>query len=249
MNAVAARRSGVPSPSIRLAALVLAALASGIPLLMLLLGLSIRTIEAIRSAPVLVELIPLPTPVPEPPPPPPQTSAPRVRPHPAAAAAAPAPLAAPPPATPVDSTPNPVAPPAPPPAPASGSGTSAGAGAGNGTGGSGTGGNGDGGTGTGGGALLPPSWVTVPGYRELAPHNPAMARNERVNGSVLLACHGTATRRLTGCRVVQEAPRGYGFGKAGIAAARSFRINPPMRDGRVDEAAWVGIPISFNNHR
>jgi TonB family protein len=49
--------------------------------------------------------------------------------------------------------------------------------------------------------------------------------------------------------VVSESPPGYGFGSAALAAARSFRINPPMRDGRIDEAAWVGIPVSFNNRR
>jgi TonB family protein len=251
MNAVSVRRSAVPTNPVRALALVLAALASAVPLLMLLYGLSVRTFEAMRQMPLLVQLLPeaQPTPEPVPPPPPPPTlPVPRPRPGNAVPAAAPAPLAGAPPASPVDRTPNPIATPAPVTAPDPGTGTSSGNGTASGNGGPGTGGNGVGGNGTGG-ALLAPSWVVEPGYRELAPHNPGIARNEGINGTVLLACHGTARKRVTGCRIVYESPRGYGFGQAGLASAPSFRINPPMRDGRIDEAAWIGIPLSFNNRR
>jgi protein TonB len=237
MSGVSARRSGKPTNPVRALALVLAALASAIPLLMLLYGLSVRTIEAMRQMPILVQLIPEPQPAPEPPPPPPSHSAPRLRPERTAAAPAPAPAAAPLPASPVYRAPDPVAAPAPVSAPVSGSGTSAGSGTASGDGGTGSGASGAGGTRSGGGVLQSPSWVVVPGYRELAPHNPG------------IACHVTAAKRTMGCRVVSEAPPGYGFGGAALAAARSFRINPPMRDGRIDEAAWVGIPVSFNNRR
>lgn len=249
MNAVA-RPSGGPTNPVRAFALLLAALASAIPLLMLLYGLSGRAIEAMRQVPLLVQLLPEARPTPEavPPPPPSPRAVEKVRPERAAAAAAPAPVSAAPPASPVDRTPAPEAAPAPATAPVASTGASAGGGSASGSGGDGTGGSGAGGTGTGGG-LLPPSWVVVPGYRELAPHNPGIARNEKINGTVLLACHGTARKRLTGCRVVYESPKGYGFGDAGLASAPSFRINPPMRDGRIDEAAWIGIPVSFNNKR
>lgn len=247
MNAVA-RPSGRPTNPVRAFALLLAALASAIPLLMLLYGLSGRAIEAMRQAPLLVQLLPEARPTPEPAPPKPPPLMEKVRPERAAAAAAPAPVSAPAPASLVDHTPVADAPPAPATAPVGSTGTSAGSGSAGGSGGSGTGGSGAGGSGTGGG-LSPPSWVVVPGYRELAPHNPVVARNQKINGTVLLACHGTVQKRLTGCRVVYESPKGYGFGDAGLASARSFRINPPMRDGRIDEAAWIGIPVSFNNHR
>lgn len=251
MHAVSARRSGAPTNPVRAVSLVLAALASAIPLLMLLYGLSVRSFEAMRQMPILVQLIPEPQPLPEPPPPPPSPAVPRVRPERAAAAPAPAPapVAAPQPASPVERMPDPAVAPAPVSAPVSGSGTSAGSGMASGDGGSGSGGNGAGGSGTGGGALQPPSWVAVPGYRELAPHNPGIARNEKINGTILLACHVTAAKRTTGCRVLSESPAGYGFGSGALAAARSFRINPPRRDGRIDETAWVGIPVSFNNKR
>jgi periplasmic protein TonB len=252
MSAVSARRSGTPTNPVRAFSLVLAALASAALLVMLLYGLSGRAIEAMRQVPLLVQLLPEAQPTPEivPPPPPPSRAVERVRPERAAAAAAPAPVSAPPPASPVDRTPVAEATPAPASAAATSSGSSGGSGSASasGGGGAGTGGSGAGGNGTGGG-LLAPSWVVVPGYRELAPHNPGIARNEKINGTVLLACHGTARKRLTGCHVVYESPKGYGFGAAGLASAPSFRINPPMRDGRIDEAAWIGIPVSFNNHR
>jgi TonB family protein len=250
MSAVSARRSRAPTNPVRAFSLLLAALASAVLLVMLLYGLSGRAIEAMRQMPLLVQLLPEPQPTPAvpPPPPPPSRAMEKVRPERAAAVAAPAPVAAPPPASVVDRTPVAEAIPAPASAPVASTGSSVGSGSASGSGGSGTGGNGAGGFGTGGG-LLPPSWVVVPGYRELAPHNPGIARNEKINGTVLLACHGTARKRLTGCRVVYESPKGYGFGEAGLASARSFRINPPMRDGRIDEAAWIGIPVSFNNKR
>lgn len=248
MSAVSARRSGAPTNPVRAFALLLAALASAILVLMLLYGLSGRAIEAMRQMPLLVQLLPEAQPTHAVPPPPlPSRPVEKVRPERAAAAAA-APASAAPPASVVDRTPAPEATPAPASAPVASTGSGAGAGSASGSGGSGTSGNGAGGAGTGGG-LLPPSWVVVPGYRELAPHNPGIARNEKINGTVLLACHGTARKRLTGCRVVYESPKGYGFGEAGLASAPSFRINPPMRDGRIDEAAWIGIPVSFNNKR
>lgn len=246
MNAVAARRSGAPSQPVRIVSLVLAALGSGIPLLVLLLGLSVHAIRTMGAPTQLIELLPYTAPTPEPREPPPAPSVPRPRPEPARAAPEPAPLAAAPPATPVDRTPARLAPPAPATAPESAAGTSAGTGTADGTAGSGTGGNGAGGSGSGGG-LLEPSWVVEAGYRELAPHNPPRARIDKVNGTVLLACRGTPARRVRDCRVLYEKPRGYGFGEAAVAASRSFQINPPMRDGRIDERAWIGIPISFNN--
>src|SRR4051812_41061787 len=108
MSGVTVRRSGAPTNPVRAVSLVLAALASAIPLLMLLYGLSVRTFEAMRQMPILVQLIPEAEPTPPPPPPPSLPSAARVRPERAAPASAPAP-AAPPPASPIDRMPDPVA--------------------------------------------------------------------------------------------------------------------------------------------
>lgn len=130
-----------------------------------------------------------------------------------------------------------------------GTGTSAGQGSG-GTGKGGTGG----GTGTGVPApaparprLLPPDWVHKPSAEELRRVNPPSAQAMNQSGDVLLACHILPSRRPTACRVVREAPRGYYFGEAALDASKSFLINPPMRGDAVDPAAWVVIPVHFNN--
>lgn len=240
MAAAMVRRTGAPLP-VRAFATLLAAVLSALPLVMLIYGLSVTTIEAIRRAPTVVELLPLPEP--EPPPPPlPSESRPEKR---TAAPAAPE-SASPPPASAPDVTI--VANPAPPPAPP---------GAANGAGGSGASsgsGDGSGGSGTGGGArpgpvITPASWAVVPGDAEIMPFDPPRAFREQVNGEVLLKCNVLRSGRPTNCRVAGERPRGYGFGSAAIAATRNFRLNPPTRDGEPDERAWVEIPVAFNHRR
>lgn len=241
MQAATARHPGAPTPSIRALALALAALVSAGALLVLALGLSMRTIEAVRHAPTLVDLIPLAEP--DPPPPEPQPPAPRHAQR--SLPQAPAPLPAAAPATPADTTPAPAATPAPSPSFGDGSGV---AGTGAGTGG------GDG-AGRGGGApppaiaTRPANWVVEPGTAELLPFNPPRADRERVNGNVVLSCRVLRTRRLADCRVVAERPRNYGFGRAGLRAAATFEVNPPMRGGVALENERVEIPIAFNNRR
>lgn len=239
MAAAAARRLGAPLP-VRALATLLALGFSALPLWVLFHSLTVRTIEAIRQSPVMIELLPLPDPVPPPPP----VTEPARRPanH---VSAAPAP-ASPPPAAP-DATI--VTTPAPPPAapgPVEGSGT-AGSGIGTGSGGKG-GGSGDGGA-LAGPLLIPASWAVVPGNPELMPFDPPRAMRERVNGQVLLRCNVLASRKLANCRVAGERPRGYGFGQAALGASRSFLMNPPTRDGVADEKLWVEIPVAFNHRR
>lgn len=243
MNSVAARRPGA-SFSTRAFALVLAGLATGIPLFLLLLGLSIKTAQAIRESRMMVDLIEIP-----PPPPPVETPMP-VQARPAERAAAPAAVESRP-ATPVEQSLTPLpAPPAPPSAEISGTGT--GITPGTGTGGSGTGGDG---TGPGGGSLVKvpmrteASWIYKPDTRDLEPYNPRVARNEYVTGRVLLNCRVRRTNKVFDCRITAERPRGYGFGAAALEASVLFRLRPPMIDGEIDERRRVEIPVTFNNRR
>ncbi|MEZ0243116.1 MAG: TonB family protein [Sphingomonas sp.] len=243
MTAVA-RKSRAPSVTIRASSSVLAALATGVPLFLLILGLSIQTFQAIRESRLSVDLIPL-----DPPPPP-------ERPHPEAAkpaerAGAPAPEA-PHPATLIDQS-RPILPQPqlqPPSADVSGSGTASTPGTG--SGGSGTGGNGSGDGGTAiesGPVRAGASWVTKPSPADLQPFNPRIAQFERVDGVVMLTCRVLRNRSLTDCRVRAERPRGYGFGTAALRAAATFRLNPPTIDGLPDETRRIEIPVTFNNRR
>jgi len=241
MNAVA-RPSGRPTNPVRALALLLAALASAIPLLMLLYGLSGRAIEAMRQMPIMVQLLPEPQPTPEIEQPHPS----RARPAEHAAAPAPAP---PQRATPVDQSQpillQPVPMPLPAPVSASGPGVTPAAG----TGGNGPGGNGSGPIGGTAPVETGASWVTKPGTPELQPFNPPRARIENVSGQILLTCRVLRSRVLADCRVAAERPRGYGFGNAALQAARTFRFNPPTINGEPDEARRIEIPIAFNNRR
>jgi periplasmic protein TonB len=237
MAAAAARKTGAPLP-VRALATLLALAFSALPLLILLYGLSVKAVEAIRQAPVVVELLPLPEPEPPPPPVPAEPRPEKRLPAPSTPPSASPPPASAPDVTTVD---------APAPAPAS-------PGVADGQGGSGAG-TGDGaGRGGGGGArpgpvLTEASWVVVAGDAEITPYDPPRAFRERVNGNVLLRCNILRTRRVANCRVAGERPRGYGFGKAAIAAAQNFLLNPPTRDGIPDETAWVEIPVAFNHRR
>lgn len=228
----------------RAVALVLAALATGIPMFLLILGLSIQTLRAIQESRMMVDLIPLPQPPPPPEPPHPSPA------RPAEHAAAPAP-AAPRPATLLDQS-APILPsPTPQPVSADISGSGTGTTPGTGTGGNGPGGNGDG---PAGGTVSPPlrvgaSWIFKPGTKELLPYNPPRARIDFVTGNVMLNCRVLTTQRVTDCRVTAERPRGYGFGKAAMAVTPMFRLHPPTIDGQPDEQRRVEIPVTFNNKR
>ena len=235
----AARSSGAPSVSVRASSLVLAALATGIPLFLLLLGLSIKTVEAIRESRMAVDLIPLSPP--SPPPEPPRPAPAEISTH----AAAPAPVV-PHPATSIDQSRTPLpAPAAPATADVSGTGT---------TPGTGLAGNGPGGNGTGmTGGTMPvrtePSWIHKPANSELLPFSPQRAGAEGINGQVLLTCRVLRSGLVTDCRVASERPRNYGFGKAALKASSIFRLNPPTLNGEPDEARRVEIPVSFGNRR
>ncbi|MBO9714461.1 energy transducer TonB [Sphingomonas sp.] len=243
------RRAVAPSLRLRALALVLALAATLLPFAVLLHGLSVKAIEAMREQRTLIDWIPLPPPAPPPPPPErPQPVHRATHPHPGAPAPA---AAAPPPVRPDAPVQAPIAtaPPASPPAPSEGSGVAGdGAGKGAGTGVGGRGAGGIGGTGNGGPALTQASWVSEPGTPELAPYNPARAARDRVNGQILLACRVLRTGSVTNCRVEREAPKGYGFGRAALQASAIFRFHPPTRDGVALEG-WIEIPVAFNNRR
>lgn len=119
---------------------------------------------------------------------------------------------------------------------------SAGAGAGAGAGGSGSG------PGAGSRAALDaPHWIAKPTWSQMKLHNPPRAAAERVSGTAVVACRINSRQRARNCRILSEAPRGYGFGSAALAAVRLGRIRPALRDGLPVYDAWVGIPITFRN--
>ena len=74
---------------------------------------------------------------------------------------------------------------------------------------------------------------------------PAGARAAGVEGSVVLSCVVKADQTLDECRVVEETPRGKGFGKASLEAAKLFRMDLRTQDGNPVEGLEVRIPIRW----
>lgn len=61
-------------------------------------------------------------------------------------------------------------------------------------------------------------------HPDMVKHYPQRALEKGITGGAVLECQVTATGKLTSCVALAETPAGYGFGKAGVAAARSARI-------------------------
>ena len=85
-----------------------------------------------------------------------------------------------------------------------------------------------------------PSWARSP-----MPEYPAIAMANGVNeGRATLRCRILPNGSLADCLVVDENPRGQGFGKAALAAATTARISPRTVDGAV-EGATVQFAVRF----
>jgi protein TonB len=55
-----------------------------------------------------------------------------------------------------------------------------------------------------------------------------------------MRCSVTAQGRLTGCTIIAEDPKGYGFGDAALGAAGQFKLRPQTSDGTpVDGGTWT----------
>ncbi len=92
---------------------------------------------------------------------------------------------------------------------------------------------------------LGPAWTAAPTITDLKAVYPPQARQQHVEGTVILTCKVTATGDLQNCAVVKETPPGAGFGKAALALAPKYRMNPKAADGSSMEGAQVALPVRF----
>jgi periplasmic protein TonB len=74
---------------------------------------------------------------------------------------------------------------------------------------------------------------------------PPQALETNVEGRAVIRCTVTVAGTLTACAIVQEQPRGYGFGRAAIQLSPYFRMTPKTEDGRPVGGASVDVPIQF----
>jgi TonB family protein len=74
---------------------------------------------------------------------------------------------------------------------------------------------------------------------------PQAARASGVTGAVVLDCLVTRSNPLI-CTVVQETPRGLGFGTAALQASRDFQIAARRPDGTLTAGGRLRVPLRFN---
>jgi protein TonB len=88
-----------------------------------------------------------------------------------------------------------------------------------------------------------PDWLRVPNGAELARLYPPAAAAQHVSGRTKAMCHVLADGALDACVVLEECPRGYGFGRATLSAAQDFQLRPKTVDGVPVEGGMVVVPM------
>ncbi len=103
-----------------------------------------------------------------------------------------------------------------------------------GAGGDGIAGNGSGGAGTGmgKGSKLIASWAPSMDFSQNHRYYPPAARKAGIEGAVLLDCFVLPRDRVRDCKLVEERPAGYGFGKAALRTEPGLRIRVRNQAGR-----------------
>lgn len=90
----------------------------------------------------------------------------------------------------------------------------------------------------------PPGWRSMPSAEDLTAAYPKKAQAAHVEGKATIECVVAVDGQLNSCKVVEEAPTGYGFGGAAVKLAARFQMDPAIRDG-VPHASTARIPIVF----
>jgi protein TonB len=88
--------------------------------------------------------------------------------------------------------------------------------------------------------ITPAIWASEPIY-----YSPERAAQLKESGSATIRCELLSNRHVRNCRVVNESPKGYGFGRAALAASRDFVINPPKFNGQVIQSSHMDITLNF----
>jgi TonB family protein len=66
-----------------------------------------------------------------------------------------------------------------------------------------------------------------------------------LGGRAVVECTVALSTRLEACRVLEEEPKGYGFGDAAVRTAMLYRIAPPTIDGEPVPGTKFRVPVRF----
>jgi hypothetical protein len=88
-------------------------------------------------------------------------------------------------------------------------------------------------------------WVTDPRLH-LNPPYPFEARLRAVSARVVLRCRARADGSLEPCAIVEETPKGLGFGKAAVLGARTLLVSRQASDGTPIAGRRIEVPVVFN---
>jgi hypothetical protein len=122
-------------------------------------------------------------------------------------------------------------------------GGGAGEGSGKGDGGDGSGGGDDGGG--NGGRKLFASWAPSMDFRKDNRHYPAAARSAKVEGVAWMRCLVVRNDRVRDCTLLDEEPRGYGFGKAALKTVPGLRLRLHDERGERVYDDWTIVTSTF----
>jgi len=96
-----------------------------------------------------------------------------------------------------------------------------------------------------GDAVTNPDWIEKPSGDELASVYPAAAQLLLIPGHALIGCRVAVSGDVEACSVIEESPRGEGFGAAALLLTPRFKMRPQRINGLAVGGAPVRIPISF----
>jgi len=89
-----------------------------------------------------------------------------------------------------------------------------------------------------------PDWVAKPNANDLGSAYPRHAMLNQITGQAKITCVVTAAGALEGCRVVGEAPPGFGFGEAALTLAGGYRAPVGLASGA--PPGEITFPIRFS---
>jgi TonB family protein len=92
--------------------------------------------------------------------------------------------------------------------------------------------------------VAPQHWIRTPAAADFWKYYPSKAKDQGIQGRVVVRCVVGDDGQMTDCVVVEERPPGYGFGDATLKVVAMFKKTPTPH-GPDAKPETVTIPISW----